>query len=278
MGAHFPEIRESEAQGEVADIYRQLRGGLRLPMVNLIYRHFATIPDALPFVWSRLRTPLLDGSLDRARARLAANPDIAGAIRFDDSVLRAAVSPPERTEVLAVTQFYNRGNLTNLVGLTAIRMLLDGAAPESEALGPAVDVAPTGEAAEFPPLPRMGDLSPEVGALVTSLASHHSGAATGVTPSLYLHLSYWPRFVAALGDALTPAFADGAFARGRETTRRFAEREAETLLPAMGGLPPPRHVAAGLAPSVRLFTGAVIPEMVPIGLAIVRALRNVGPM
>lgn len=270
----FAEIREGDASGDIAEIYQQLRLALRLPMVNLIYRHFATIPGGLQFVWSRLRAPLSDRSLDRARQRLAQRPEIINALSLDSPRLSRSVHKTGRKDMLAIVEFYNSGNLTNLIGLTAIGMLLEQAVPPDGPLplsAPGLDDAPV---IPVPPLPKMDDLPADTVVLVRSLAARHSGAASGITPSLYLHLGYWPDFLAAIDDGLAPAFADGSVARAAETTRRLAESEAADLLPSMKlGPPPPDDVAGALRAPISLFTGLVIPEMVPIGLALTRALR-----
>jgi len=270
----FAEIREADASGDIAEIYQQLRLALRLPMVNLIYRHFATIPGGLQFVWSRLRAPLSDRSLDRARQRLAQRPEIINALSLDSPRLSRSVRKTDRKDMLAIVEFYNSGNLTNLIGLTAIGMLLERAVPATGPLpspATALDDVPV---MTIPPLPKIDALPAAAGVLVRSLAARHSGAASGITPSLYLHLSYWPDFLAAIDERLAPAFADGSVARAAETTRRLAQDEAAKLLPAMrSGPPPPDDVAGALRAPISLFTGSVIPEMVPIGLALSRALR-----
>jgi hypothetical protein len=274
LNARFSEIREADASGDIADIYRQLRLALRLPMVNLIYRHFATIPGGLPFVWSRLRTPLRDRSLDRARERLAQRPEIVNALSLDDRRLLRSMPVSGRRDVLAIVEFYNRGNLTNLIGLTAIGMLLEQAAPADGPLPAPASALDDVPVEPVPPLPRMDDLPADTASLVRSLAARHSGAASGITPSLYLHLGCWPDHLAAIDESLTPAFADGSVARAAETSRRLAQDEAAKLLPAMrSGPPPPDDVADALRAPIGLFTASVIPEMVPIGLALSRVLR-----
>ena len=45
-------IPEDQATGETADLFADLRATLGVPFVNLIWRHLATIPGALPAVWA----------------------------------------------------------------------------------------------------------------------------------------------------------------------------------------------------------------------------------
>src|SRR5919107_6363699 len=70
--ALLPEIAERDAPPEIAAIYDEMRRFTRLPLVNLIYRHLATVPGALPWAWGLLRPAFADGSLDAAAGRIHA--------------------------------------------------------------------------------------------------------------------------------------------------------------------------------------------------------------
>ncbi|CAH0252962.1 hypothetical protein ROS9278_03195 [Roseomonas sp. CECT 9278] len=91
-------------------------------------------------------------------------------------------------------------------------------------------------------------------------------------PSLYLHLAQWPSVLEALPATLAPLFHDGALVRARDAAIAAAEAQAPGLVGALGAAPP---APAGLAPflaTLGIFTREVIPGMVPVGLALRRAL------
>ena len=58
MSDPVPAITEANATGEIAEIFADIRRVLRVDVVNLIWRHLATIPGALPRAWDSLR-PLI---------------------------------------------------------------------------------------------------------------------------------------------------------------------------------------------------------------------------
>src|SRR3954462_4318733 len=60
MAESVPSVLESEATGEIADIYADIRKVLGTSVVNLIWRNLATMPGALPWAWSAVR-PLYQG-------------------------------------------------------------------------------------------------------------------------------------------------------------------------------------------------------------------------
>jgi hypothetical protein len=262
----LPELREAEAPPEIAALYDEMRRTMRLPLVNLIYRHLATMPGVLPFVWSLVRPAMVSGVLDAAHARvLAGTPPLALA------PLEAGAFGRDRCAALAVVRSYNRGNGLNLVALSAVRHALEdpGAIPVRPA-PPAGAVADP--VARVPPIPKLADLSPEKAETVRGLAALHGGGA-GVIPTLYLHLAHWPALLDALADRLRPALADGSVARGRDAAVALARDEARRLVPELAAsAPPPREHLAAAAAVLDRFTRRVIPEMIPVGLALERLL------
>jgi hypothetical protein len=72
MGDPIPAISESEATGLIAEIYADIRCVYRVGVVNLIWRHLATIPGGLQWAWSTIRPLYVNGSVSREAAALRA--------------------------------------------------------------------------------------------------------------------------------------------------------------------------------------------------------------
>ncbi len=53
MSDPVPAVTEAEATGETATIYADIRQVYRVSVVNLVWRHLATFPGALPWAWGR---------------------------------------------------------------------------------------------------------------------------------------------------------------------------------------------------------------------------------
>ncbi len=240
----FAEIREADAPPEVAAIYGKLREAYGLPLVNLIWRHFATLPGVLPWAWDSIAPalPLLSAAAQRVVAALEPLPRLAmGA------------------EAAALAALYNRGNLNNLVILTALLQGKKGHAETHPSAAPAMLPPP-------PPLPRLDALCEKTRREVLALAGMH-GHGGGVIPTLYLHLAHQPALLAPLFSALSPMAATGRIAAMRDTALQAAAIEAEALRPYLASppLPPPASLEAARGVLAQ-FTGKVIPEMIPIGL------------
>ena len=49
-------VTEQNAEGQVAEIYQDIRATLGVPVVNLIWRHLATFPGALEWSWTSVKS------------------------------------------------------------------------------------------------------------------------------------------------------------------------------------------------------------------------------
>src|ERR1700722_1131171 len=58
-----PAITEAAATGETGAIFADIRQVLGVDVVNLIWRHLATMEGALPWAWWALRPLYVDGSV-----------------------------------------------------------------------------------------------------------------------------------------------------------------------------------------------------------------------
>ncbi len=63
MSDPVPAIAEASATGAVAEIFADIRRVLGVEVVNLIWRHLATIPNALPWAWGMLRPLYARGTI-----------------------------------------------------------------------------------------------------------------------------------------------------------------------------------------------------------------------
>ncbi len=262
------EIRESEAPPEIAALYAEIRAATALPQVNLIFRHLATRPGVLAWVWQTLRPLYLSRELSDAVEALAQSlpqPDAP-------SPIAEAVAGETRRACHRVLDTYNSGNTQNLIGLTAFVHLLDGttavdAAPLKPRTGTEDGDVPNRADTAFPPIPRRDELSPDITAHLERLAAHHR-TAPGVIPSLYVHLALWPELLPTVDAFLAPRLTQPQWPDKVDaliaTTSAFAQHLAAGLTesPAPGIADEDRRQ---MAATIRTFVNATIPEMVIVG-------------
>src|SRR3954467_743983 len=110
MAESVSSILESDAKGETAEIYADIRKVLGTSVVNLIWRNLATMPGALPWTWSTVR-PLYIGAAPlhaEAVRRTIALPEWPGF--STDTLLAAGVDETERALIGSVLDSYQHTN------------------------------------------------------------------------------------------------------------------------------------------------------------------------
>jgi len=257
----LPAVTEAEASGETAAIFADFRALLGVSTVNLIWRHLATIPGALPWAWAALRPAYADGRLAAAAAALAIPPlplpPIAPA-----AWAAAGLDQAARDGIAAVETAYGRTNPLAMLALSAL-LAPPGAARHHPAPGdPRAPIA-------LPPLPAA--LPADVLAVVlrlNALGARAVGGAPPVLASMYRHLGYWPAYLALAEAQLAPLAADGRLNAAIAACRAEAARVAGGLGIAPGPCPAP----AAVATAIDRFGGEVLPRMVVICEALRAAL------
>src|SRR6478735_705388 len=116
-----PSVLESEARGEIADIYADIRKVLGTSVVNLIWRNLATMPGALEWTWSTVR-PLYrgDAPLHAETVRVTiALPDWPAFSA--DTLLAAGVDEAEQALIRNLLDTYQHPTRPALGVLSALR-------------------------------------------------------------------------------------------------------------------------------------------------------------
>src|SRR5260221_13794700 len=105
-----PSVREEDAAGEIAAIFADIRKVLGTSVVNLIWRHLATMPGALPWTWATVRPLYLGAAPLHAEAirRGIALPALPGF--STDALLAAGIDESDQTTIRHVLDSYQYTN------------------------------------------------------------------------------------------------------------------------------------------------------------------------
>ena len=257
----LPAISESGASGEIAELYADIRETLNVTAINYVWRHIATIDGGLRWAWEAARPMFVSGRVEIECEHLLAQLSYPKLPALDDTTLAlVGVSGDGRDTIGAILDTYNRGNLLNMVSLSAL--LVDPVIP------------PAGErpraklpftALPLPPIPEVADLSADVGDQVLRLNS--LGAKPGpnrVVASIYKHLALWPGYLSVSWAQLAAMHADGSLLDLIEVTQKQARLHAAYLAGDLGPRPA-GPVADRVRSTVEEFTDTVIARMIPIG-------------
>ena len=258
-------VAEASATGETAAIFADIRAVYGVGVVNLIWRHLATFPGALPWAWGAVRPLYVDGTIAREAAAVRAARRLPRVPALPVEVLAAAgLGPAEQARITAVLEAYERTNPMALVALAVLRQALDGNAGHAAPAGPAVPPEP---AIPLPPLLRLEAMAPETAALVLRL--NGLGAGPGpILASMYRTLAHWPPYLALAWTLLAPL--EGLPAAIAEALA-LAKSQAAGLHPAAAvALPEAQRLAVQAA--IERFSGDAIARMVVLCGTLRRAM------
>ena len=265
--AFLSELAERDATGEKAAIYAEIRRLGAVPMVALIFRHLATLPGGIEWMWNAVGPAWRSGRLQEAAWRIAREAKLQPIAPVPREALAAlGVDEDAMKEVRVVVDAYNGANPVNLLTVTCLSQLLAGAKATA-----ALEERPWVPPPAPGPLVPMIDLATmpgEVAALFDLVSAPGNDGGPRVVQSLYRHFGHRPGFLALLVTLLLPRFRDGTIEESVQAIRAAMNKAAEALVPALSAPPAPH-------PGVRVVLErfrSVIPQMIVVGALIDRAL------
>ena len=202
------ELRESDATGEIAGIYDQIRRLWAVPYVSSLQRHLATRPGWLEWTWAALGPAFTSGVAQAAAWRAAdglAVPRLAPLSR--DALAVWGVDAAGEAAIRATCASFVRVSPVNLVLSGLLRRLLTGERPTGADEHPPALTPP----APLGPLPALADpaaLPPAQRAVLATLGTTVTGQI--FVPGLYRMLASWPAFLAHVATVLRPHLDDAA--------------------------------------------------------------------
>ncbi len=248
-------ITEAAATGETADLFADIRATVGVRVVNLVWRHLATMDDALPWAWKAVRPLYVHGMADMAAVRFRAAMALPGL---------SSLAGPEPASVDAVLASYDHSNTINLFALGALVAWLRGevtgqGTPEQGPRLPAPDVT-------LPKLASEADVAADTWQRVLRLNRFGDQAQPLILASMYRHLAHAPAFLKRIETVLAPLQADGSLDRAIVVNRAAAHERARVLALAISAERP--KLANEIETGVSTFVDHAIGKMVTICRAI----------
>src|SRR5271155_1244146 len=171
MSDPVPAITEAAATGEIAAIFADIRRVLGVEVVNLVWRHLATIPDALSWTWGMLRPLYINGTIAAEAAALHDDLNLPRLPQFPPEALAAVdLLDGDVSTIRQVLAAYDRTNAMALVALSGLLCRLDGEpSARNFASSHGVGVYEPPPSIPLPSLPAMAELPAATAELVLIL-------------------------------------------------------------------------------------------------------------
>jgi hypothetical protein len=274
----LPELSEKDARDNIAAIYADIRRLGGVPMVALIFRHLATVPGALEWMWDAVGPAWRSGRLQEAAWRIARAAPLEPLMPVPRAALRAwGVDAAGEAEIRIVLDAYNRANPENMLTILCVLRLLRGRTATAPAPGTHPGDAPRAASPWSPPpapapLAPMADVNTlprEISDVLDLVAAPGEPGGPRVVQSLYRHFCHRPAFLAAIVTLLRARFDDGSIDRAVKAVHTAMSAEAETIVRTLHAPPAPDM---GIESTCARFSGAVIPQMIVVGRLIEDAL------
>jgi hypothetical protein len=266
MSDPVPAITEAAATGETAAIFADIREVLGVDVVNLIWRHLATMGGALPWAWQALRPLYTDGSIVTEAAGLRQELALPAMLSIPAEVYAGlGLGRDDLLIIRRVLSAYDHTNAMAALALTALRSRLDGRVPK-DATAPGSTPVPDAPRMPLPKLLDLGEMSPETAALVTELNSFGTRRPGAVLASMYRHLAHWPSYLSFAWLLLAPLDRDGQLATAIEQAQQAVLVRADRLLARLidSAAAPPPALGAWISAAIEPFAGDVIVKMLVI--------------
>lgn len=266
------EISESVACGSVAALYADIRAVLGVDLVNLIYRHLATVPGGLEWAWANLSPHFQSGEID-AQSELLRN-DVHGAFpSWSTDFIFSTSHPSDRTSATRLTQVYNLNNGRNIIAFCHLLNEDKRLIPTASVNKPRTIFAQTQDTNPIPTIPSWEAISAVDRETVLRINRLGESQEPTIVASLYRHLALWPSVLGDIEQALMRIDARGDIARAIAFTVESSRNIASTH-PLTMPVTAPDAVDTPLLARLRAFVNITLPKMVPIGLVIESALTR----
>ena len=273
-----PEISEAAADPATRAIYAEIKAASGTPLVNLVYRHFATLDGMLPWAWTTIRDGLTVDALVKSAARLPALSGLPGLP--DSAFVSIGVSPDALKTLRILIDDYNRTNAFNLVAMSALEHILERHRGDDIRVSPSHPIRPIAGTGAAPAILSFDDLSDETSELVLALNRICDSENPRCLATMYRQFANWPSLLALTLGYLRGLEQGGVLAAAKISVLDAGRMEARALVAEIADrlpvAPPPTDRAVAAA-ALSMFVTEVIGKMIPIGQALAHFFADGAP-
>lgn len=275
-GDPVPAITESEATGEIARLYADIRSTLGVPLVNLIWRNLATMPGALAWAWSSVKPIYKTGQIQSEARALTEGKPLPDVPQLPRTTLRAVgIDAAAESAIRDILDSYDRSNPLNLVALCALLAVLRNE-PADETSRPAANTPQAAIDITLPALVDLQETSDETAELVRAVNRLGARGRDHILVSMPRHLAHWPGFLALYWTLIAPLDTSGELHRCSDAVLADGRSRGALLANSIEqNLQPPNQSRDAIEATLDDFCCNAICRMIPVVSLLKRAMPGI---
>lgn len=217
-------LAESDATGDIAKIFADIRETMQIPMLTSVWRILAESKADLASTWNAVKPLYATGQPEAALARLRADakfPELKPATMSEFESVSVSASDLESAK--AIVAAYNRSNSLNLLTQTAI--VVDRSS-EYEAY-PSVGTDSVSH--DLPHLLPRDEIADDVWETVVEINLYGTTPGDVGLATIYRHLAHYPGVLSLMKSRLAIADEQGAIAKGAISVSEISLEEGARM-------------------------------------------------
>ncbi len=265
-GDPVPSIAESDATGEIAELYQDIRETLGMPFVNLIWRALGAIPGGLKWTWLSMKPLYESGEAYCHANQLRDGQSLPKVPTLPMSALRAVgIDIAAERAIRNSIDGYDRGNPLNIVTFSALLGKIQNREPtKMEPLG--VPCSPLGTSGKSLSLMNFDEMNEATGDMVRAVnLLGAEGEAKTIQVSLPRNLAHYPGFLTIYWTLLAPLHENGALIKAVHEVLAEGQRRGDQLIHLLGNPERPSYeIIEEVRKTLELLVPGAMGRMIPV--------------
>jgi hypothetical protein len=218
-------LAESDATGEIAGIFADIRHTMQIPILTSIWRILADSEKDLDSTWKAVKPLYPTGQPEAALARMrseATFPELSPVSLSE--IEEVGVSSEELRTIRMILAAYNRSNSLNLLTQTAL-------VPDHPGEYVEYPVVETNlESCSLPRLLPREEISDSVWEVVLQVNAYGTRDKNPGLATIFRHLAYWPSLLSLMQSRLANAQEQGTISIGANSVAEIAVEEGRRMV------------------------------------------------
>ena len=218
-------LAESEATGEIAKIFSDIRSTMKIPMLTSIWRILADSFEDLDSAWRAVKPIYKTDQPEAALNRLRSEASFPKLMPISlNEIEQFGVSSDDLKSAKSILKAYNRSNSLNLLTLSS---LVPIQSKKYIAYTPIKTNVLTGNIPRLLPREEISDSVWDVILKTNKIGT--TGANSGIA-TIFRHLAYWPNLLSLMQVKLQNAQQTGEISIGARSVSKIAIEEGNRMM------------------------------------------------